>query len=212
MNNNGLYKIQKKDIPKAAAVLAEAFDDDPIWSALFEGESNRERKIRAFFECPIRICLTYGEVRASSEHLEGVAAWVPGCLSNITMRRVIRSGSLLSGIRSGTRVLDKSKRIFGPMERDRKENMSGRIFTYLNVIGVAPALQGQGHGGKILRYLTAKSDKSGIPIYLETETENNVIMYEKYGFNVVRKIELPLIGLPMWEMLREPELPDGLQA
>ena len=43
-----------------------------------------------------------------------------------------------------------------------------------------------------------------VPLYLETETENNVAMYEKYGFKVVKKTTLPIINLPMWEMVRAP--------
>ena len=34
-----LYKIHKTDIPKASAVLADAFQHDPLWNKFFKGES-----------------------------------------------------------------------------------------------------------------------------------------------------------------------------
>ena len=80
--------------------------------------------------------------------------------------------------------------------------MSGRSYIYLQVIGVAPVFQGQGFAGKLLRTLIEKSEQTGISLYLETETESNVSMYEHFGFTVIKKIVLPIIDLPMWEMTR----------
>jgi hypothetical protein len=48
------------------------------------------------------------------------------------------------------------------------------------------------------------SDRTGVPLYLETETEDNRDMYEHLGFKLLREITLPEIDLPMWQMLREP--------
>jgi hypothetical protein len=56
----------------------------------------------------------------------------------------------------------------------------------------------------LLRALIAHSEQVKRPIYLETETEKNVRMYERFGFTVVKQITLPVINLPMWEMVREP--------
>lgn len=39
-------------------------------------------------------------------------------------------------------------------------------------------------------------------LYLETETGRNVAMYERFGFEVIRRITLPVVDLPMWEMVR----------
>ena len=82
--------------------------------------------------------------------------------------------------------------------------MRGRDYTYLLIIGVATRYQGQGFGGQLLQALIDQSEKSGLPIYLETETEENVQLYQHFGFTVLKVITLPLINLPMWEMIREP--------
>lgn len=197
-----LYKVQKKDAIKACAVLADAFQHDPLWRKIFDGGSKFKQKFRIFFETPIRYCLKYGEVYSTSENLEGIAAWVPGNLSEVTMWRIIRSGAFISGMKMA-RLGGKMKSTFKQIDNDRKENMKGREFIYLQVIGVALKFQGQGFGGKLIRALIEKSEQDGIPLYLETETEDNVKMYEKFGFKLIKKVTLPDINLPMWEMVRE---------
>ena len=107
-----LYNVHKRDIPKASAVLADAFHDDPLWNKLFEGESHLELKFRAFSEIPLRYCDTFGEVYATSENLEGIAAWVPGHLSSMTMWRIIRSGAIFPGMRIGAKVGEKNGAYF----------------------------------------------------------------------------------------------------
>jgi ribosomal protein S18 acetylase RimI-like enzyme len=197
---DSLYRLQKKDIPQAAGVLADAFRHDPVWNAIL-GDAKRVQRAAAF-ETPVRYCMRYGEVYAPSQTLEGIAAWVPGALADMTFWRVLRSGAMWAGMRLGTRVARQMPRIFAQMEEDRKDNMRGRPFIYLLIIGVAPPYQGQGFGSKLLRALIEQSEQAGLPLYLETETERNVRMYERFGFRVVKEITLPIVDLPMWEMMR----------
>jgi len=198
-----LYTLQKDDIPKTGAVLKDAFQHDPVWNKLFEGEPNIDQKLSSFFETPVRHCLKYGEVYAPSENIEGIAAWVSGELADMTFLRLIGSGALRSGMKIGVKFGKKMEYIFKQLKDDRNAYINGRSFYYLQIIGVAAEYQGQGFGGQLLRALIEKGDDGGIPIYLETETQNNVKMYEKFGFKIVKKIALPVINLPMWEMARE---------
>jgi len=202
-----LYKLQKKDMSKVGAILADAFQHDPVWNKVFKDEPKRDQKIRAFFETPIRYCLKYGEVYSPSENLEGIAAWVPGDLAEMPYWRVIRSGAIISALKMGAKLGKKMSPVFKQLDKDRKENMKERSFIYLQIIGVASKFQGQGFGGKMIRALIEKSERAGIPIYLETETEDNIKMYERFGFKVVKQITLTVINLPMWDMVREPSIP-----
>ncbi|GAG45961.1 unnamed protein product, partial [marine sediment metagenome] len=117
-----LYKLQKKDIPKVGAVLADAFQHDPVWKKVFEGESKIDQKFCAFFETPIRYCLKYGEVYTISENLEGIAAWVLGDLADMTIWRLIRSGAIRSGMKMGAKLAKKMQPVFKQLQKDRKEN------------------------------------------------------------------------------------------
>ena len=202
-----IYPVQKRDARGAAAVLADAFQHDPIWSTILRDATPEQRAI--VFESPVRYAVKYGEIVAPSENLEGIAAWMPGDLADMTPWRLLRSGAMwaglrlgLAGIRMGADMARKMIPIFSPMEADRKEHMRGKPYIYLQIIGVAAAYQGQGYGGRMLRALIQKSEQTGLPLYLETGTGDNVRMYQRFGFRVVNEILLPIIDLPMWEMTR----------
>lgn len=199
--------MTRRDIAKAGAVLADAFRHDPVWTKIFEREANDDRKMGAWYEGSIRYCLKYGMVYATSEHLEGIAGCVPGEFADMTVWRMIWSGASGSGVKMGIRMAMRALKmaaVFEPLEADRRANMKGRAYIYLMIIGVASQHQGQGLGGKLLRALFEKSERAGIPLYLETETERNARMYERLGFRLINQISLPVLALPVWEMVREP--------
>lgn len=205
-----LYKVQNRDITKAGVVLADAFQHDPVWVKIFEDVDNMDYK-HAFFESPVRYCLRHGKVYATSEHLEGIAAYVPGNLADMTFWRLIQSGFVGAGIKKGMKFMiemgkymKKIETIFKPLEVDRNANMEGRKYVYLMIVGVASEFQEQGFGGKLLKAIIEENEQARIPIYLETETKRNVRMYEKMGFKSINQIILPVIDLPQWEMVREP--------
>jgi ribosomal protein S18 acetylase RimI-like enzyme len=71
-------------------------------------------------------------------------------------------------------------------------------------MGVSKEYQGKGFGGKLIRAVIEKAETERKPIYLETQKEGNVSLYEKYGFSVKKKIILPEpLNLPMWLMFRD---------
>ena len=201
-----LYRVQKGDINQASKVLADAFQHDPLWNKIFKGESHLEKKFPAFFESPIRHCLKYGEVYAPSENLEGILAWVPGKYADMTIWRMMRSGAMGAGMRMGWNVAKQMGTVFKPIAEDRRKHMAENPYLYLLVIGVATELQGKGFGRKLIGAAIEKSEREGIQLYLETETEENVKMYEHFGFRLLEKITLPIVDLPMWEMVREPQI------
>ena len=125
----------------------------------------------------------------------------PGALADFTFWRVAQRG-VLAGDENRLQIARKMQPIFRPIELDRKAYIGGKPYIYLQIIGVAPAFQGQGFGGQLLRALIEKSEQAGVSLYLETETEANVSMYEHFGFTVIKEIVLPIIDLPMWEMTR----------
>jgi ribosomal protein S18 acetylase RimI-like enzyme len=199
-----LYRVTRADCARAAMVLADAFAQDPVWNRVFDGEQNPERKRRAFFETPVRLSLKYGAVIATSPRLEGIAAWVPGPYADMGIGRLVRSGALGCVLGVGPRVARRLARSFSKVGMDRTRHMAGREYTYLQIIGVASSEQGKGYGGQLLRHLIELCDHDGRAIYLETETERNVAMYRRFGFELLDRIELRDLGLPLWEMARDP--------
>lgn len=202
------YRLTDADTFRASKAMADAFGEDPLWRKIFEGERDLQRRYQACFEVPIRHCLRFGEVHATSEALEGVVATVPGERSTMSLRTMLRSGALGAGLRMGATA---SKRMadLKILDSDRKRHTAGRTYSYLLILGVRSAHQGKGLGASLLRGLIERCDSEQLPIYLETETENNVALYRHFGFEVVQHLTLEKLGLPMWEMMREPGADTG---
>ena len=202
---NGLYRVRKKDVPRAGAVFADAFGRDPLWVKLFEGVGKPQWEL--FFRNPVLFGLRYGRVYASSGNLEGIASWVADRFADMTMWRALLSGTFSNMFkmdREATRRLRNMEAMFRPLEIDRRKRMEGRAYLYLMILGVAGRHQGQGHGGKILRALLAEGDRTGLPVYLETSNEENLALYQTFGFRTMGQTMMPLVDLPQWGMVREP--------
>jgi ribosomal protein S18 acetylase RimI-like enzyme len=196
MKLDDLYPLQKKDASRAGEVLVSAFERDPVWQMLFQDATPAQRI--AAFEAPIRYCLKYGQVYAPSAALEGVAAWTPGKLAEMTLWRMLLSGAMGAGLRMGMTMSRKMMQVFAPIEADRKAIMRGKDFIYLLVIGVAPQLQGQGHAGKLLRALFAESKRAQVSIYLETQTDTNCLMKQHDLFCLYGSRSISDISLDKW--------------
>ena len=198
-----LYRLQKQDTERAASVLADAFKYDPVWNRIYEGESDITKRFHAHFEVPVRYCLKYGEVYSPSENLEGIIAWVSGKYADMTPWRIIRSGAIGAAMRMGSNAGKKMASVFKRVSEDRHEHMARSTYLYLFVVGVNSKLQGKGIGRKLVDTAIEKSEREGSQLYLETETEENVKMYEHFGFKLRKRITLPIVDLPMWEMVRK---------
>jgi len=83
--------------------------------------------------------------------------------------------------------------------------MAGCVYLYVLVVGVATELQGNGCGRQLIDAAIEKSNREGLQLYLDTATKENVKMYEHFGFKLLKRITLPVVDLPMWEMVREPK-------
>jgi len=193
-----LYQLTSKDLLKASDILGKAFRDDPIWNEILKDEVE---KFSTVFEVPLKHTLKYGKVFGYSSNLEGIAAWLPSHNVNMNFFQFIWSGAFRSAFKLGNKIGKRIQEVFRMITEDRKTNMNVP-YIYLYVIGVLPEHQGKGIGSSLINTML-NSLPLEIPLYLETETEQNVKFYEKLGFKVVKEIRVPSVNLPMWEMVYE---------
>ncbi len=193
---DNLYKTQKKDLKNAVKVLTNAFSEDSMWKEVF----NDEDKNRVLTEVMVRFCLKYGNVLSTSENLEGVMAIAPHD-KDMTTLRVIRSGAFILSMKIAKEA--KIMKVLSNAIEEAKKSLNLGPYIHLLIMGVSQEFQGKGFGGKLLRAIIEKAETERKPIYLETQKEENVNLYGKYGFSVKKKIILPEpLNLPMWLMVR----------
>jgi ribosomal protein S18 acetylase RimI-like enzyme len=192
-----LYRIQKKDLKNAVNVLTNAFSEESMWKEVF----NDEDKNRALTEVMVRFCLKYGNVLATSDNLEGVMAIAPYG-KDMTALRIIRSGAFFLSMKISNEA--KKMKVLSDAIEEAKKSLHLDPYIHLLIMGVSKDYQGKGFGGKLIRAIIEQAESEKKPIYLETQKEENVTLYEKYGFSVKKKIVLPKpLNLPMWLMLRD---------
>jgi len=168
-----------------------------MWKEVFDEED----KNRVLTEVMVRFCLKYGKVLATSDNLEGVMAIAPHDKEMNTLR-VILSGSFFLSMKISKEA--KKMEILSKAVEEAKKSLNLDPHIHLLIMGVSQEFQGKGFGKKLLRALIEKAQTEKKSLYLETQKEENVTFYEKYGFSVKKKMMLPEpLNLPMWLMLRD---------
>ena len=60
---------------------------------------------------------------------------------------------------------------------------------YLPLIGVDPAWQGKGVGGRLMKHATDLFDRDGALAYLESSSPRNIPLYQRHGFEILGRIQ-----------------------
>lgn len=186
------------DVPGLARALAGAFHDDPVAAHCFPGDSRRTVRLARGFELFLRrVYLRHGQCFTTAD-LTGGALWLPPGEWKLDRLETLR-------------LLPRMARVYG---RDLRRLLGALDFLehrhpedphhYLPFLGVEPARQGQGLGSALMRPVLERCDRDGVAAYLEASTERNRALYERHGFELVERVELPGGGPPMWRMWREP--------
>jgi ribosomal protein S18 acetylase RimI-like enzyme len=191
------------DVETLSAVLARAFDDDPLSCYLF-GPRLRSRGLRRFFAAQLRhIYIGHGEVWTTSDHA-GAALWAPPTMPRPGPADLVRILPVVPYLSLWGRKSVDIVRLLAAYERARPR----QTHWYLGTIGTDPARQGTGVGTALLRVVLDRLDAAGVPAYLESSKESNLAFYGRHGFEVTGQIHTPRGGPTLWLMWRDPRPPE----
>jgi len=206
-NQNGeLLRLTLKERDAGTAVLGRAFTEYELLRYYFHNEIKRRAVADTFGFIALSVCLKYGEVYASSEKLEGVAAWLPPGKSPFGVRQIIRSVPPSILVRFGRQGAGRM-RAYGRFVDNLHRRLVPYPHWYLQIIGVGPAYQGQGFCSRLLRPVLERIDSERMPCYLETNAVKNVAIYRRFGFEVVSEDKMPGMEVTAFAMLRKAPTP-----
>jgi ribosomal protein S18 acetylase RimI-like enzyme len=191
----------RPDLKQTSAMMARAFDDDPLMMWIFPDDRMRHRRLPKFFAASMRTTsLRYEgtEVLVVDGQVAGCATWLPpeAWMPSVWQQVVALPGYIRT---LGSRLAAASE-TYNVMLRVHP----GRPHWYLGGIGTDPPLQGTGIGTELMRGRLARCDAIGMPAYLESSKERNVPFYERHGFTVTRELRIPGGGPLLWLMWRDP--------
>jgi len=199
---HGVARLTVEQIPQVAAVLARAFQDDPLQHYLFPTAAERTRLLPALFRVVLHHGLRAGEVWTTAGAAAGAAVWEPLGWTEITHDQVEQEdpNELPSAI--GTAAFERLTTFFAYLGALHGRDVPTRHW-YLSTLGVDPAQQGLGLGGSLLQPILSRADTEGIPCYLETAQPKAVSFYRKHGFEVIVEDIEPKSGVRLWTFRRQ---------
>jgi ribosomal protein S18 acetylase RimI-like enzyme len=197
-----LLRLTLKERDAGAAVLGRAFTEYELLRHYFHDKKERRAVADTFGFIALSVCLRYGEVYTSSEKLEGVAAWLPPGQAPFGGWQIIRSVPLSILFRFARQGASRMWAYGRYVDR-----LHGKLVPYphwyLQIIGVDPAYHGQGFSSRLLRPVLERIDREQMPCFLETNTEKNVAIYRRFGFEVVSEDKIPGTEVTSFAMLRK---------
>jgi GNAT superfamily N-acetyltransferase len=190
------------EVPRAIEVLAGAFDADPMYRFLLP-EGRRAEWLRFVMGAVLARDRPEGHVYALPD-LAGVIALVPPGRWPIAGSRSL-GYFLRSWGRPGmpwptAALLSRGRAVSALMDRLHP----AEPHWYIEVVAVAPAQQGRGHGRRMLEPAVALADRDGLPTYLETTNPANAALYARFGFVPIEEVTLPGGFPPLLTMRRAP--------
>lgn len=186
------------DVPRLAAALAEAFVADPVYTWMLPRSLRLKARLRAMFAAEMeQYGLPQGAVWTNAGSDGAVIALPP---DHWQMPKSITVSEALVWARAfGRRLL-----LAGKVQRAMEEHHIREPHFYVRIIGVRPALQGQGLGSALMQPTLHAADSAGVPAYIEASTPRSAALYERLGFVHLGAITLPEGGPPVWPMRRPP--------
>jgi len=190
------------DIEAGAIALASAFKNDPVTVYIVPDENERNEFLPYFFQSMLIYGIRYGEAYATSENFEGVIIWLPGSAASMSIWKLFRSKAYSLIFKKASGVVKDRMLHYYDFVKDLHRQHADFPHRFLLFVGVQTEYQGKGYAGRLITPMLNRSDAEQLPIFLETQNEKNVGLYEHYGFRVVEKTKIPKTGLTYWAMLR----------
>jgi ribosomal protein S18 acetylase RimI-like enzyme len=197
---NDLYPIESYDIKKAVRAGAKAYFEAEDKPFEIPDPTKRRRYIEILMKITLRQTLKYGWIYAPTPNIEGFAAWLPHHKTEIPIWRYIQYGALHAMLLAGLKSLKIMTKYDSFCKKQHKKH-ANFPHIYLYNLAIDPKYQGKGYASKLLNPMLNSLDEQNLPCYLETG-ENNVPLYQHFGFEVVEKALLVDFRPEMFFMLR----------
>ena len=191
-----------EDIDDLTNILAEAFNDDPVYRWFLREDAKSVPVLRRIIEQDVRHYVPKDECHIT-ESLDGATLWLPPRpLRETTAPTLWKRLQALRGL-AGISGIAKVRRLMYLISLTKAKRPDEPHY-YLHLIGVCAHAKGRGIGSALLRKMLEQCDSENALAYLENSNERNLPLYTRHGVEVREHIELPWGGPGMWFMERTP--------
>lgn len=197
------YHFTNKQIAES---LYDAFQAEPFYLAIAQARDNQQESekeaLLKYFDFSIREAKKYGVFYTLDNAAIGASIWHKPQTDEGYHQQEMEKKVFLKD-HFGEKSVAVYKEITNVMET-MEETIIEDHYWYLSILAVAKAFQGQGFGRQLLTPILAEADKLGVPTFLETFTEVNLVFYGKLGYKVVAEYVEPTLEKTCWILVRQP--------
>ena len=198
----GLYIVQKKDLDRLAEVAADAYQDYPLHNWFTKGKYDKKAS-KLLMQISLKTMTKDAIIYADSEELNGFAAWLPfGFTGNKALPFLLKGGLKLF-FHSGFGLIGRLQ-TYEKYAMNLKKEFTDNYDWYLFNLSVKKDAQGKGIASKLMRPMLKFCDDEKMVAYLETNKEQNVGLYNYYGFELKKEELIPKTNVMHYAMVRQP--------
>jgi GNAT superfamily N-acetyltransferase len=199
-----LPRRRRRDLTDAGAVAARAFMWDPFFEFLAPSALVRARGLGLYWRS---VAATLGPkavlsgARDADGRLVGVAAWVQpgGYPPSLGLQLRGLAGAFRALVPHPPALVTGLKYLLAIEKAHPHEEL-----WYLALLVVDPRVQRLGVGGLLQQPMLDQADGDGLPCYLETQNEANLVYYRRFGYELDRELRPVRSGPPLWTIRRPP--------
>jgi ribosomal protein S18 acetylase RimI-like enzyme len=198
-----LIRLSSSDTNLASNLIARTLYNYPLFRSLIPDPQQRKKHLPLLTGYLVRAGMLYGETYITSPKMEGIAVWLPPNTDISIVELLFRVGIITCPFRLGLKAFQGIWNYRQHIEELCQRHLNGDYW-YLQVIGVDSPYQKQGYGRCLIEPMLARFSEQKIPCCLDTEEENNVTYYKRYGFQVVEASTIAGTNNICWFMVKEP--------
>lgn len=203
-------QVRKPELRQITELLYKGFHDYPAIKYIFPDPEERARKFNALLEFDVRYCLRVGELYVTSMNFEGMVMWLPPPPSYFaSILSVLRAGLISSFFKVGFKAQSRLSAISKDLQKYRRQEAPFPHW-YGGWLCVHPDHRGKGYAKILLKTKLDELYRKGIPVYGYTQKQENVKIYEKYGYEVMgerylKGIDDEVTNVYSWSLLLRPK-------
>ena len=198
----GLYIVQEKDLDRLAEVAADAYKEYPLHNWFTKGKYDPKAS-KLIMQISLRTMSEDAVVYADSEEINGFAVWLPFGFTGSKTLPFLANGGMSLILHSGPGIIGRLL-TYEIYAMNLKKEFTDNYDWYLYNLSIRKDAQGKGIASKLMRPMLQFCDDERMVVYLETNKESNVGLYQHYGFELMKEEQIPKSTVTHYAMVRDP--------
>lgn len=203
LQDAGLYIVPAERIDELCEVAADAYQDYPLHTWFTNGIYDPVAS-KLIMKATLASMIDSAIIYADSEELNGFAVLIPPGFTGSKTLPFLQHGGIRLVLHSGLGIVRKLL-TYETFAMGLKNKHIRHIDWYLYNLSVQRDAQGKGIASKLLRPLFEFCNDEVNVLYLETNKESNVAIYEHYGFELKETTTVPGSNVKHYCMIHVPQ-------